>query len=155
MKNGFRIVLYCKCHSSEERGTSSLVGLDLLFFLFKESTSYFPIVWAVKPLVIYHLGIPATASSLPDCTGHPRAHREQSLAQPLRRSRAQNACLEPLAGSLCARQASHGFGRMRRPWSAGPASLSSPPFCVLLPQRAVYSSLARALEKGCSLPRLL
>lgn len=84
MKNGFRIVLYCKC-SSEERGTSSLVGLDLLlFFLFKESTSYFPVVWAVNPLVIYHLGIPATASRLPDCTGRLRARCEQSLAQPLR-----------------------------------------------------------------------
>lgn len=83
MKNGFRIVLYCKCCSSEERGTSSLVGLDLLlFFLFKESTSYFPVVWAVKPLVIYHLGIPATASSLPDCTGHPRAHASRALPSP-------------------------------------------------------------------------
>jgi len=93
MKNGFRIVLYCKCCSSEERGTSYLVGLE--FFLFKESTSYFPVMWAVNPLVIYRLGIPATPSSLPDCTGHLRAHCEQSLAQ------------RPRAG--------HGFGESTAP----------------------------------------
>ena len=114
MKNGFRIVLYCKCCSSEERGTSYLVGLE--FFLFKESTSYFPVMWAVNPLVIYHLGIPATPSSLPDCTGHLRAHCEQSLAQPHRWSRAQSACLEPLveAPSVAAGRAT-GLERARRP----------------------------------------
>ena len=115
MKNGFRIVLYCKCCSSEERGTSYPVGLEL-FFLFKESTSYFPVMWAVNPLVIYHLGIPATPSSLPDCTGHPRAHCEQSLAWPLRGSRAQGAGLEPLvqASSVPAGRAT-GLERSRRP----------------------------------------